>query len=371
MTITFRVDGDRFANFTSAAVARSLDRAVSELQLTVAAWGARKFPPGAYVEAFVDKSKVLSGYFTRLQRSAGARSTQTTLVISSKTVDFVESSANTQSFENRTPTQIAAALAAPHGIEVVGLADFTPIQRVRVQPGETGFQTVERALRGQYGLITDNADGQVVLTRATSAEDGANRKLVVGDNVLSIAHDFDWSKRFKTYKVYGQGSSVGNVDTEQIGVERDDNASRERQLILVGAASQPGVNAHNRAAWERNQRIGQAISTTVVVQGWLDSAGNLWSSNTMVSVTDADIGWRNIPLLVVSVKFSLDRSGAITTTLELRPRKGYEPPEQTKARASRSPRKPARTDIIGLRERQIFREQRPAWMLPNQEEDLY
>lgn len=371
MTISFRVDGSKFSNFTTAAITRSMDRAVSDLQLTVAAWGAKKFPPGAFVEAFVDKQKMLSGYFMRLRKNVGPRSTQTSLVISSKTVDFVDSSAEPQTFVNRTPVQIAGSLCVPHGIEVVSRVDFQPIARVRVQPGETGFQTIERALRGQYGLITDDSDGRLVLTRATTAEDGAKRRLVVGENVLSVNHDFDWSKRFKTYKVLGQGSAVGNVDTEQIGVERDENASRERQLILVGAASQPGVNARNRAAWERNQRIGQGISVSVEVQGWLDPTGVPWESNIMVSMTDDDIGWANIPLLVTAVSFQLDNRGAVTTKLELHPRKGYEPPEQTKARASRSPRKPARTDIIGLRERQIFREQRPAWMLPNQEEDLY
>ena len=361
MSIVVAVNGQKYGGFTSASVVRSLDRGVSELSLTVAAWGAGRFPPGSDVRVYVDDVKVITGYFVRLRKTQGPRQTSTSLVILSKTTDLIDSSAEPQSFVNRDLLQVASALAGPHSVEVVSDVQFTPVGRLRVQPGESIYQTIERAARGQYGLITDNAEGQLVLTRATAKEDGGTRKLVVGQNVLSIDYDFDWTKRFKEYRVYGQGKGVGNVDVAQVGIERDENASRNRLLILVGAAQQPGVTAKNRAAWERNQRIGQSINVTVTVRGWLDTAGNLWSPNTMVSLTDADIGWQEMPLLLVGTKFGLDGSGAVTTQLELHPRKAYEPPEQTKVRQARG-----RREVYESIHNAIAR-YKPAWKGPTVE----
>jgi len=339
MSISVRVNGSKYGSFTSANITRSLDRAVSDLSLTVAAWGASRFPPGSAVEVFVDEHKVLSGYFMRLKKSTNPKQTSTTLSILSKTTDLVDSSAEPGSFVGLDPVVLARTLARKHSVDVVG-SGFVPVPRVRVQPGETVFQTVERAVRGQYGLITDDEEGRLVLTHATTKEDGGSRRLAVGKNVISVDYDIDWTKRFKTYKVFGQGKGVGNVDHAQVGIEQDENASRERLLILVGAASQPGVTARNRATWERNQRIGQSIGVNVTVRGWLDPLGAIWKPNVMVSYTDPDIGWVEVPLLLVSTRFGLDNSGAIITSLELHPRKGYEPPEQTAARGARLPRTP-------------------------------
>jgi prophage tail gpP-like protein len=158
---------------------------------------------------------------------------------------------------------------------------------------------------------------------------------VFGQNILSRQVKLDWSRRFHTNTVHGQGKSLGDVMHRQTGTAIDDSVAAHRTLLLVGGEQQPGVNASNRAQWEKKARLGESIQYTATVQGWRDAAGDLWRPNTMVAVWDPYMRWDGTLLLVKSVTFSLSVSGATTAALTLCPRQAYEAPDETSSRRGR------------------------------------
>lgn len=228
------VDGARFGGWKSIRVTRGLERATADFDLTVSEWrfaqstGASdadksgsavpedwQILPGSECEVYVDDELLLTGYTDAYRPSFGADAHDVQLTGRSKTADFVDSSVTLDGGQltGMTVLEIAKLLAEPFGIEViaettsdakVGDTDLQlePEPEVQCQPSETCFDLVERLARLQELLITDNPEGQLVLTRAGSlrAFDG----LVQGDNVLTGTANLDDAKRFSDYIVKAQ-----------------------------------------------------------------------------------------------------------------------------------------------------------------------
>lgn len=336
-TVSVFANNRVFSGWEQISIDRSLESASGGFSLTVSGWNVDTIGPEAECRVAISDEIVLTGTLEGIKDSSSSKSHVVTVKGRSKTADVVDCSAVPQGFSNMSIDRIASLLCAPVGVDVVSDLEFPPIPSFRVQPGETIYSAIERAARKQFLLITDNAAGDLVLTRAAVGENpaGLSRKLVFGENILSRDYDLDWSGRFKTYKVHGQGATEGDVFHRQTGEVTDDSVRRNRTLLLVGGAQQPGVTPANRAEFERRMRLGKSVAYSCIVQGWRDSQDALWRTNSMVSVYDHEIYWFGVPMLVVSTVFEKTKEGATTTSLTLRPRQGYETPDATLARKTR------------------------------------
>lgn len=296
----------------------------------------------------------------------------------SKTCDFVDSSVLVDGgqFRGMTVGDIAKKLAEPYKLTVKVLDDGEPEAEVQVQQGETCFALVERLSRLQALLVTDDADGNLIITRAGTGR--ASASLRHGENILTANADLDHSKRFSEVLVKAQrpgndnksdddatnvqsgadnddalarrspatletyrrvaaeiaaipnvgerhrqrmawqresGTKKGNPKslTEVHGRATDPDIKRYRPLVIVAEAQSDDGLAEKRADWEVRRRIAEGTKATITVNGWLqDEDGDLWETNKMVPVKAP---WLALDkeLIIEEITYSYDEAGEKTT----------------------------------------------------------
>jgi prophage tail gpP-like protein len=207
------VSGELYSGWQSLRVTRGLDRATADFDLSVSERWAAGVPgeenvwqilPGESCEIRFEGETVLTGYVDAYRPSYDASTHAIRLTGRSKTCDFVDSSVMVEGgqFKGMTVGAIARSLAQPFGIEVVVEQEGPPEPEVQVQQGETCFALVERLSRLQELLVTDDALGRLVLTRAGAGQ--ASTALRHGVNILRASADLDDAKRFSEYVVKAQ-----------------------------------------------------------------------------------------------------------------------------------------------------------------------
>jgi prophage tail gpP-like protein len=104
----------------------------------------------------------------------------------------------------------------------------------------------------------------------------------------------------------------------------DEGVTRFRKKVLIGESGMPGQDvALQRALWEKNRRWGRSFSLRVVTDSWRDSAGTLYTPNTLVDL--------NLPLLkcvdktwlIGEVTYHLDGSAGTTCELTIMPPEAF------------------------------------------------
>lgn len=337
-----------FSGWESVSIRAGMDQGAREFQLGVSGTVIDTIPIESEIVITIGGEQVVRGYFEGIADAASNKTHDIDLVGRSRVGQIVDCSATPTSFNNTSILHIARQLASPYAVEVVSEIDEQILASFRVQPGETVWEAVERSVRGKFVILTDDAQGRLVMTRAgASGDDGNVRPLVFGVNILSRSVNLNWAARFQTYKVYGQGTSKGDVHHRQTGSVTDSAVRLPRTLLLVGGAQQPGITAQTRASYEQRTRLGQAITYTATVQGWRDAKGDLWRPNTMVAIWDPFQVWEGTYLLIVNVSFSISSGGATTTTLTCKPRQAYEAPEQTTQRRARGAGRRLHASLLG------------------------
>ena len=385
------VDGTEYSGWKSMRVTRGLTRATSDFDLSVSErWGLEstlwQILPGSQCEIRYGNEIILTGWVDAYRPSYDAGSHNIRLSGRSKTCDFVDCSALVEGgqFKGMTVGEIAQQLAKPFDIEVVLLHDGEPEAEVQVQQGETCFALVERLSRLQALLVTDDASGRLVLTRAGSGR--ASTALRHGANILAANADLDWSKRFSEVLVKAQRPGNGNksdddagsgnqsaaafarlasIDnvcerykarmqlqrasggrrgnpkslTEVHGGVRDAEITRYRPLLIVAEAQSDNGIAETRAEWEVRRRVAEGTKAVVTVVGWHQSdGGGLWEPNQLVQV---EAPWLSLnrEMIISEITYSYDDGGE-RTSFELTladaflpdpERKAKKPPEEATA----------------------------------------
>lgn len=216
---------------------------------------------------------------------------------------------------NLTPLQIAQALAAPIGVDVIATAPVgLPIPVFHLEPGEKIFDAIERACRGRGLLITDNAYGQLVLAQTGTER---NDSIIYGGavDVLRWGSSRSSADRYTEIHVIGQKSgndqATGDAVADCSGVAYDKGWTPLTHILTIiaeGEADNAACKA--RAEWEVAIRSAKATSLSVPVRGWRSPSGKLWEANQLVRVVypRRDI---NRDMLIVEVNCSQDESGTL------------------------------------------------------------
>lgn len=367
---TLLVSGEHYSGWQALRITRGLERATADFDLTVSErWSLEEdiwqITPGESCEIKLDGETVLSGYVDAYRPSYDAASHSIQLTGRSKTCDLVDCSVMVDGgqFKGMTVGAIARVLAQPFGVEVVAEKQTPPEPEVQVQQGETCFALIERLSRMHELLVTDDALGRLVLTRAGAGR--ATTALVHGRNILGASADLDHSKRFSEYVVKAQrpgnrtkdGGTIAddwgdwqpsllervrqlrhipNISlqyrermrlarlasktssktapktlTQIVGAVRDSGVARYRPHLIVAEAQSDNAAAAQRADWEMRRRIGQSLKATVSVNGWRQEDGRLWSTNEMIW---CDAPWLALAheLIVAEVTYTYDDGGEIT-----------------------------------------------------------
>jgi prophage tail gpP-like protein len=371
-----RVKDQIYTGWKSLRMTRGLERAASDFDLSVSekwqlleqaqSWRIRT---GDACTISRDGELLLTGYVETYAPRFTATTHEVRCAGRSKTCDFVDSSVVYETdgqFRGLTPGQLARQLAEPFGIEVVSTFDGDPIHDTQVQQGETCFALVERLSRLQEILVTDDAHGRLVLTRAGAGY--CSTALVQGRNILIAGADFDDSERFSEYLVkaqrpgaagpwdnYGEapatprdGRSAGawyrarrlagedrpiapKTMTQISGTVRDEGITRYRPLVIVAEEQADGDEAQKRADWEMRRRLAKAKEANITINGWRQADGRMLLTNENAMVTSS---WLDLdePLLISEIEYAYGDGGELVTLKLVLPDVFLpEPKRQTKA----------------------------------------
>lgn len=329
--VTLTVDGKDFAGWKSVEITPGIERQARDFSLSITwRWPGGESPVrithGARCQISIGGDLVLTGYVYATPISYDA--TQITLRVSGRslTSDLVDCSAHRGQWRNQTVASIVAALAAPYGIGVVDQSgDSTIVSDHQVEPGETVFESIDRLLEISALLSTDDEYGRIVIAKPGS-RGRARDALVLGENVLSASAPLDFSGVYSEYECIGQraGSdeSFGEAASEVTSRLTDSRVARHRALtIQPGGQVSPAIAAR-RVQWERESRMAKALRAEYQVQGWRQTDGSLWRSNTTVMVKDSLIGFDR-EMLIAEVKYAKGDKGT-TAHLSLAPPAAFE-----------------------------------------------
>jgi len=285
--------------------------------------------PGDACVIELEGQRLITGYVDKVSPSFD--STQHSLSISGrdKTGDLVDCSIlNTPGeFNQLKLDRIVSILCKPFEIAVKVKTDVgEPIEVFSIQPGESVWEAIERAMRLRGVLIYSDGFGDVVIinrkkTRTATA-------LIQGENILSASAEFNHSDRFSVYKVEATSPWSDDLPAELAnaieGIAKDKNILRYRPKIINAEAAGSTAQAQTRAGWEAVVRAGRSGTYQITTPGWTQVNGELWSVNTLVPVKS---DWLSIDgdLLITGVTFSKNNQTGTTTQLSLMRPDAFEP----------------------------------------------
>jgi prophage tail gpP-like protein len=339
------INGKSYGPWTGIVVDRHIENMSSKLELTVAEnwgdglapWQLKKFD--AFTLSF-GSDLVMTGYIDDYNPSFDENGHSVRISGRSKTAQLIDCSPDFPGgqFRGYALPAIARGVCQPFGITVVDQVGSTlTFPDATLQRTEKGFTFLQRLGRLSSVLLTDNPQGNLVLTQAGSTR--ASSSLAQGINIKRASARISGVKQFSQYIVLGQ-SAIGSalagglgqedsgpitpVQTQLRAVATDTSVPLYRPHTLFAEAqlSQAGMQA--RAEWERNYGYGRTTQLDVTVVGFRQGDGSLWRINQIVGV-DAQFLEVNQDLLIIGVKHVMDPSQGIYTVLTLAPIEGYTP----------------------------------------------
>ena len=221
-------------------------------------------------------------------------------------------------------------------IDVIDLVNPAPFNQaediVAPEMGMQAFELIEQYSRKRQALISENADGNIVI--ANVAPSSANYQIIHkvkndANNVVRWAFQQSDTDLFNRYIVVGAQDAVVNaleinkvfrdLDIDFIVFQTnavtspvvDDDVREGRQYVSVMSEGYSTDQCTARAKWSRRVRLARARSYSATVLGYRDFNGNLFDTNTLIDVDDeyADI---NRKQLINSITFNYSLRGSFT-----------------------------------------------------------
>jgi prophage tail gpP-like protein len=329
----------RFEGWTEVSVTHSIEQAASSFELSLTdRWAVNQTPrqvrTGDACQLTLNGQPLIKGFIDAARPGYDAKQRRLKVSGRAKTCDLVDCSLpiNGGQFKGQSLLQLAKAFCKPFGIDVVNtVAQATqPVGGDwQVEPGETGFESLERAARFVRCLLTCDPAGRLVITRAGSEVLPVH--LRQGEQILQADGNFDDRDRFSEYRVMGDAASGGDFDsrdgesaTQNLGQAKDTAMRRYRPLVLIAEDNLDNHKAGLRADWEMRRRRARSQTIEITLKGWsLPNSQRLWPINHQLRITDPWLGLDSQLLLITAVTFTQNEQGT-RSQLSLMPREGFE-----------------------------------------------
>lgn len=341
------VNGKSFEGWKGITVKRSIKAIAGSFDISaIDKWADQQQPwlilPGDTCTVAIDKEVIITGYVDDTKPKFSGSSKDFGISGRDKAGDLVDCSIDFSpgTWSKISLLSLCTKVATLFGIGVTldptaKSANFAFTSWV-VNPGESCFETLERAARLRGVLLANDGQGNIVITRAGTSR--AATALVQGQNILSAEATYSFKERFSEYKVKAQGANFGSADPGEtalwarlFGLAKDASVKRYRPLVIIAEGAATSSICNQRAQWEAAVRTGKSSPITVTVSGWRQGDGSLWKPNQLTTVKAPWLGI-NLELLITEVTFKSDDSNAKTTQLLLEPASAYVPDPTLNAR---------------------------------------
>jgi len=353
--ILLRRNGQDFTNFTSIHVSNSLQALTGKFVFTATTDNMADFPfaAGDKIQVLIAELDFLvgvaNGFIDKIGINYTKASHQLHISGRDKTEDIVDSQVKNIELAKSgfSLTDVIKAVLKFLGIKetdikILNLVDkidkFTS-QIAAAKQGETGFAFINKYAEQRQVLVSNDGDGNIVLTRVENPlRNGEILNLVqtpLTNNVKSAHVVYDHSQRFHDYSVISQGNvaaecvdGLGNP-TNTCGVREvqkivgrfgnsdiDEDIRPTRKFVLVPSETLSVDIATKRAKWERALRIARTRKYHVTLQGFLSNDGLIWQAGQLVKVRD-EFASINADLIISEIQYNFTLTGGSTTTLTL------------------------------------------------------
>jgi prophage tail gpP-like protein len=344
------IEGQKYLGWKELRVTRGITQCAADFELAVSSrWPGQeeewRILPFAACQVLFGEDVVLTGFVDGIETTM----TSTTHLIRvngrSRTADLVDCCALIEGGEFRDSSfaAICAAVTAPFGIAVKDPASAgqRPIPSEAADQTETCFAFLERLSRMAGLLLTDDAEGALLLGRLSEAR--ASGVLKLGLNVKAATVSLDVTKRYDRYLVRGQnpgaaswisefdagGNQVARPGTRPqpgiTGVVRDEQVPRYRPFVMQAEGEGTAEDARGRALWQARRDAGESVTVKLTVPGWRQEDGRLWQVNERVPVILPELGLVEEDLLVSAVSYQITASEGTHTILTLAPPEAFTP----------------------------------------------
>lgn len=262
----------------------------------------------------------------------------------SRSGDLVACSAVYQGgqWRNAKLDRIARDLCAPFGIDVKIDTDIgEPIRDLKIEHGEKVIDVLARAARLRGVLVTTDAEGSVLITKAGKAK--SHGAIVRGVNVISMESVGTDAERHSDYFCYGQGNVThrSSLQTLEVGGSmgdpikafkkavqhkaqaKDPDMKRYLPLVINADGNNDAPDMQRLVDHTMRVRRGHAYGLKYVVEGWTWK-GKPWEINTRVPIYDDIAGLDGDEWLICEVKQTVDLKEGDVTELLVRPREAYD-----------------------------------------------
>lgn len=331
--VTLQVDSREFGGWTGVRISQSLNNACSDFELSCALGDDETFSvrPDAPCRILVDGELILTGNldgWSDVDTKDGGRIL--TVPGRSKTADLVDCAAPHKPGEwnNRKLEDIARALAAEYGVDVIVEGSTgAKIERHVIEVGETVHQSVSRLAAMRGFLVTDNPQGNYVLTHAGSDTiDGRIKRGVTGIKRGGLV--LQTGQLYSDYVCKGQrggnDNDYGATVSEGGALVQLAVLQRKRTTIITPEHEADRERCRLRATWEACTRLGQAISLEYELEGWRTESGALWTINKMVPIEDLKRGVDG-RFLIHTVTRGKEKTAGTTCIVSAQPREAFAP----------------------------------------------
>jgi len=343
MALTAR--GMVYSDWIGIKFERGIDRLSSSFDIAVserwavdnAPWQIRPFDPCTLK---IGSDLVLTGYVDAYLPEFSATSHGVRIGGRSRTEDLVDcmTELDGSQFTGYRLDQIARAVCKPFGIDVVVKASVgEAFPDATIEDCETAFRYLERLGRLRGVLLSDDAQGRLVLT--TAGSERAKDSLVQGQNILRAKAQLSAHHRYSRYIVHSQNpiDTYGEeqVETQGKAIALDPAVPRYRPHISHAESLLDQAGMEARAKWQAAYAGGRSVEAEITVRGWRQSDGTLWRENLLVPVFSPFLEIDR-ELLISKVTYLCDNEGGVRTTLTVGPAEGFTPdPGEVRLRKNR------------------------------------
>jgi len=337
MSLSIDLDGKEYTKFIDARVERSLESVAGFFEFTAIPDEGEAIPltEGSLITINVDGEKFLTGYIDSYQVNYSASKHEVKVRGRSKTADLVDCTAGVvKDYPTIKFEKLCNLICKNFDINVVNnvlsVRDSSYIMSCNV--GDTAFSFLEKYAKKSQVLLTDNENGDLVITRASEVLSSLYLKNIVGkddNNIKSADRKLDLSNLY--YKYIGQ-SEMSPIDTtdavlmkdlsDLVGISFDKLVRKTRVLEFYTEEYAGGdFKIEDRVDWEIGIRRARAFSYNCVVAGHSVN-GEIWKPNVLYNVDDEFSSVKGA-ILCKKVVFNYDLKNGSTTTLSFTDKSAY------------------------------------------------
>ncbi len=330
-------DSREITGWMSVRVSRGIERCPSDFDVSFT----EPYPevskiianPGDFCEVLLGKDIVLTGFIDRYLPSYSAREHSIRITGRSKCQDLVDCSAKWTGlqFVSQPLLTIAQQLSSVYGVSVAlapGADQGAPIPQLNIMVGEPIYEVLERLCRFRALLLYDQPDGGLLLSGIGTAQAASGFK--EGINVQAASAMYGMDGRFSEYDAVRQSLDTcqdvgdgGNL----IATVLDTSVTRFRYRAIVAESVFGGQDvAEQRANWEKASRFGRSFQVRLTTDNWRDSAGTLWTPNTLVPIDLPGLKLKPQVWLISEVTYKRDLTGTTADLVIMPPEAFYQEP---------------------------------------------